>query len=314
MTADGSFVSSLGNEPLKAEPDWQPVQPGYPRPKGATPFRASLVPAYIACASPNRTHGPPLAFASCSPPQQRSAVLTTGTPDANGAAANMAASVKFEVQPGNPATPVDEADVAVSISVTDVRCRATNAACPGGPLSDYAGRLLAVPTGLRITDRLNTPPGPVGGPGTGGAQLELPFGCAVTADPPPARPARCRRPSTRSFRERSARANARCGSWASSTCAMPGRTAPDTSRPPARPPAGTATRRCSCGRECSSRRAPASGRLDLLQQGDHVPVVQFLSDLVFVDEADRHAAELDLAVGRRHAQKVLVVLGVHGPP
>ena len=78
MTADGSFVSSLGNEPLKAEPDWQPVQPGYPRPKGATPFRASLVPAYIACASPNRTHGPPLAFASCSPPQQRSAVLTTG--------------------------------------------------------------------------------------------------------------------------------------------------------------------------------------------------------------------------------------------
>ena len=40
-----------------------------------------------------------------------------------------------------------------------------------------------MPTGLRITDRLNTPPGPVGGPGTGGAQLELPFGCAVTADP-----------------------------------------------------------------------------------------------------------------------------------
>ena len=33
---------------------------GYPRPKAATLVRASLVPAYIQCASPNRTHGPPL--------------------------------------------------------------------------------------------------------------------------------------------------------------------------------------------------------------------------------------------------------------
>ena len=33
--------------------------PGYPRPAGATPMRASLVPAYNQCTSPNRTHGPP---------------------------------------------------------------------------------------------------------------------------------------------------------------------------------------------------------------------------------------------------------------
>ena len=162
-------------------PDWQPIQPGYSRPKGATPFRASLVPAYIACISSNRTHGPPLAFASCNPPQERSDVLTVGTPDANGAAANFTGSVRLETIAGNPATPADEADVSVSIGVTDVRCRTTNAACPGGPLSDYEGRLLAVPNALRITDRLNTPPGPAGGPGTGDGTLALPFDCAATA-------------------------------------------------------------------------------------------------------------------------------------
>ena len=41
--------------------------PGHARPKGATPLRVALVPAYSACASPNRTHGPPLAFPSVQP-------------------------------------------------------------------------------------------------------------------------------------------------------------------------------------------------------------------------------------------------------
>ena len=40
---------------------------GYPRPKAATPFEVPLVPAYIPCTSPNRTHGPPLASGSCNP-------------------------------------------------------------------------------------------------------------------------------------------------------------------------------------------------------------------------------------------------------
>ena len=49
------------------QPDWQPLpplppaDPGYPRPKGATPLSVPLVPAYRACTNPNRTHGPPLA-------------------------------------------------------------------------------------------------------------------------------------------------------------------------------------------------------------------------------------------------------------
>src|SRR6185312_10670410 len=57
---------------------------GYPRPKGASPLRVALVPAYEPCTAPNRTHGPPLAFGSCAPPQQSSSDLTLGTPDANG--------------------------------------------------------------------------------------------------------------------------------------------------------------------------------------------------------------------------------------
>ena len=44
--------------------DWQPIPfNGYPRPKGATPMRVSLVPAYTACSSANDTHGAPLASA-----------------------------------------------------------------------------------------------------------------------------------------------------------------------------------------------------------------------------------------------------------
>ena len=50
----------------------------HPRPKGATPFRVSIVPAYNQCAAPNRTHGPPLAFPSCNPPVQSSSSLTIG--------------------------------------------------------------------------------------------------------------------------------------------------------------------------------------------------------------------------------------------
>ena len=48
------------------------------RPKGATPLSASMVPAYKACATPNRTHGAPLAFPSCNPPVQASSYLTVG--------------------------------------------------------------------------------------------------------------------------------------------------------------------------------------------------------------------------------------------
>ena len=119
----------------------------YPRPKGATPLRASLVPAYQACTVPNRVHGPPLASPSCNPPAQTSPNLTVGSPDANGFAANSAMSVRYGVRVGAPATPADEADVTIDVSATDIR--------KAGDLSDYTGELQAQ-VSLRITDRNNS--------------------------------------------------------------------------------------------------------------------------------------------------------------
>ena len=90
---------------------------GYPRPKGATPTRVSLVPSYTECTAPNRSHGPALAFPSCAPPQLRSSVLTMGSPDANGANANFIGSVRYIVLAGNAATEADEADVRLIVSL-----------------------------------------------------------------------------------------------------------------------------------------------------------------------------------------------------
>jgi hypothetical protein len=119
---------------------------GYARPKGATPLRASLVPAYEQCTNGNRQHGPPLAILSCNPPAQASSQLTVGTLDANGEAANSVGSARYDVVAGDASTPANEADVRLAVSITDVRRRLD--------LSDYTGELQAV-TSLRMTDRYN---------------------------------------------------------------------------------------------------------------------------------------------------------------
>ncbi len=123
-----------------------PAQGGYPRPKAASRLSVPLVLAYTECEGPavNMTHGPPLAFPSCSSPNLTSDFLTAGSPDANGKPAAFTGSVKYLVQPGNPVTPADEADVAVRVSLTDVRNQ--------GTLTDYTGELQATPS-VRITDR-----------------------------------------------------------------------------------------------------------------------------------------------------------------
>ena len=119
--------------------------PGYARPRGASPMRASLVPAYLACAAPNGTHGPPLGFGSCSPPQQESGELTVGTPDAAaGGAANSVGFVRVNTLVGSPSTPADEADFRIVTSVTDVRRRADH--------EDYTGEVQVALT-VRRTDR-----------------------------------------------------------------------------------------------------------------------------------------------------------------
>ena len=152
------------------------------RPKGATPLRVPLVPAYNACATPNRTPGPPLAFPSCNPPVQGSSFLTVGSPDANGAAANSVGAVQLNVVPSTCCPPQD---VAVTASISDVRCKAGsacgNANAAGGP--DYTGELQSNAT-IRITDHWNaTSPGGGTDPATVvDVPFPLNFQCANTAD------------------------------------------------------------------------------------------------------------------------------------
>ena len=77
----------------------------YVRPKGASPVRVSLVPAYNQCTSPNRVHGPPdfpgngsNPDGSCNPPAQSSGNLTAGNPNAS-----LTGSVKLMHWSGPPA-------------------------------------------------------------------------------------------------------------------------------------------------------------------------------------------------------------------
>jgi hypothetical protein len=115
------------------------VLDGFPRPKGASPFRVPLVPASKQCTSPNSQHGAPLSFGSCGPPEQASDYLTVGTPDANGQGANSVGTVLYRVTGG---------DVRVDASLTDVRRK--------GSLADYTGELDAGQT-VQISDRQNGP-------------------------------------------------------------------------------------------------------------------------------------------------------------
>ena len=151
---------------------------GYPRPQSASPLRASLAVAYKQCqgAAQNRTHGPSLAHPSCNPPVQVSDWLTVGTPDApSGAAANSAGSVRFRTVVGDPGTPtIDEADMGIFLSITDVRRKSD--------FTDYTGELqLRAP--LRITSRNNavTSGGPFNDPATGDTTFLVTVPCAVTS-------------------------------------------------------------------------------------------------------------------------------------
>jgi glucose/arabinose dehydrogenase len=159
---------------------------GYARPKGGTPSTVRLVPAHKACLpqNANAQHAAPLVSPSCSPSEQESGTLTVGIPDKNGFAANATGHVSFKVictEGHSPpcTTPGDTEDVSIKASITDVRCAATNAACPGGAGSDYAGRLLAVPV-LRMTDKLNGVFGT--GPATAAdVPFDIPMDCTVTS-------------------------------------------------------------------------------------------------------------------------------------
>ena len=115
-------------------------------PKGASPLRVPLVPAYSAL------HGrEPDARPAARAPVMQSAGADLAAADGGHAgrerpASTSSGSVRLAVQPGDPATPADEADAAVVVNAVDVRRRSG--------LGDYTGELgLRLP--LRITDRDN---------------------------------------------------------------------------------------------------------------------------------------------------------------
>ncbi len=125
------------------------------RPKGASPLRASLVPSFKACGTPNRTHGAPLAFPSCNPPVQSSNFLTIGAPDANGAGANSVGSILLRVKATSPE------DVLINSTITDVRCQAGTSATVCGTANaadgpDYSGEIQGNAM-IRISDHYNGP-------------------------------------------------------------------------------------------------------------------------------------------------------------
>jgi hypothetical protein len=140
-------LSGLGPTALRAGMEAQ-FPRGFVRPRGTARTRSPLVPAFTECTTPNSSHGAPLAFDSCSPPAAASSFLTVGTPDANGAIARSTGSVAYKVMVGDSYTPANEADVRMSVDLSDVRRKAD--------LADYTGELQARDA-VRITDRLNGP-------------------------------------------------------------------------------------------------------------------------------------------------------------
>jgi CBS domain-containing protein len=183
MNADGSGQTNLTNNPAyDSSPDWQPINYGYARPKSATRTELRFVPAHKACASPNASHGAPLALPSCSLPEPASDYLTVGTADSNGKATNFQGSgvIRTICNPPapNPVPPCsaagDQGDAQFSVSFTDIREKTT--------LLDYTGELQAKVT-LRITDRYN---GLCDGCPQPGTVTDVPFSfpvpCSTTPD------------------------------------------------------------------------------------------------------------------------------------
>jgi len=164
--ANGNAVAvwSISDGTLAVQSSSRLDVPGYVRPQGAANLRVPLMIAYNPCSigTANRTHGPALSSPSCNPAVQSSNYLMVGVFDANGFQPQNVGFVKVTVcttgttgtgicsTPAGMTTP----DVRIQFSTTDVRCRFTNAACPGGFGADYLGKLgLRMP--LRITDKSN---------------------------------------------------------------------------------------------------------------------------------------------------------------
>jgi hypothetical protein len=140
------------------------------RPKGATPFRVSLVPAAQPCTAPNTTHGAPLSFAACTPVVSASPNLEVSDGEFFARSTGFLLLNAFQ---GNPSTPADEAGVAITLRITNVK-RTSD-------MSDYPGELQAR-ISLRRTDKFN---GPSGNEDLTSEDFDFPvtIPCAANSDP-----------------------------------------------------------------------------------------------------------------------------------
>jgi dipeptidyl aminopeptidase/acylaminoacyl peptidase len=165
-----SVLTSATNPYRVSDPDWQPLPDNTPstyvRPLGAGRVQTSLVPAYLRCEEPNRTHGPPLAYGSCAPPRTSSTHLTMQPADHT----RFRGSVRLGISLGAPGG-ADDTDVNIRVRVSDVMRAADS--------SEYTGELRAS-VGVRLTDKETVGDTRVGQT-TVDFPLELDVPCAPTA-------------------------------------------------------------------------------------------------------------------------------------
>jgi WD40 repeat protein len=185
VNTGSSLYASTGHDEA---PDWQPLNNSYARPKGASPLRLPLVPAYKECSTPNTTH---LSFnqPACYGPKPESSWLTVGTPDYNGAAANSTGFVRISAfcnggAPGDTppclAAAGDQLDGKIELSLSDVRCKGVSGGCTGA-LADYTGQLWFF-SYFRLTDKYNGPTGvgPSANATTTGLTVDFGVPCLAT--------------------------------------------------------------------------------------------------------------------------------------
>ena len=156
-STDGTRVFFRTNDRLlagdtdSAQDVYSAIAPSYDYPKDASPLIVSLVPAFretisaSQCAARgglNSTHGAPLSNASCNPPG-----FVPGTEAHFGPLSHSSASLT--AVPGNLFTVADEADLAVSVTMSDIReGSATGADYDPSP----SGGDVTVAVRLRISD------------------------------------------------------------------------------------------------------------------------------------------------------------------
>jgi hypothetical protein len=166
-----------------------PASATHPRPGGGSPFRIPLVPAYEECTNPNAAHIAPLAFPSCSPPETEGFTTSLGTTGAGGGSVKLTVyCTDGQIPPCNPTDGIDTEDVAVRVTVGDVRCLAVFPGCSAAG-NDYAGDFM-VSMVLRMTDHANGDPSGSTTPCTNGAGMS-PCVTATVLDLTYALPGQC---------------------------------------------------------------------------------------------------------------------------